>query len=262
MSTRNRLVWLCILLGSGLLLAACQQCITTPSKSLLTPRVINHPQPLLALSNPNAFSDAGCPPQENGHQICEKDSPLKALGCDSVKEPSNLLGGLDPHFPIMLCLIEPSLHEQPDQINAQVFAPGQFIYRSYDLVPTYYRYVIRRDNQFQLIKTRTEFEAVYTPVESEDEALSYALAITGFSARYGLTIQSDYHYLTNELEDTYVEKTEQGYEVYLYDELECGGCRPHTTSSDSVIVTTNGKVVLRGKMPIFEDPQGNEGCIN
>jgi hypothetical protein len=71
--------------------------------STLAPRFINHNKPDVSL-DVAAFDKAGCPPDQYGFRKCEKDSPLYALGCDEIREPSSILGALKPAYSIMQCI--------------------------------------------------------------------------------------------------------------------------------------------------------------
>ena len=53
----------------------------------------------------------------------------------------------------------------------------------------YVRYAIMQDGQLKVLKSIADLQQAYAPIESEDEALSYALAATGLGVRYGLTAQ-------------------------------------------------------------------------
>lgn len=75
--------------------------IPTPTPAL--PSFVNHPRPEVSLSF-KAFENAGCPLDRSG--VCATDSPLYALGCDEIEEPSDLLGALEPAYPIVLCVTD------------------------------------------------------------------------------------------------------------------------------------------------------------
>jgi hypothetical protein len=116
------------------------------------------------------------------------------------------------------------------------FPTDEFIYTDGCMMPIYVRYAIEKDGQFQLLKNQGELKATYAPIESPDEALSYALASTGLEARYNLETPSGYRYQVNQLEDTHVVETGDGYDVLLYHYQVCG-CGPHTTSTVLLHVT-------------------------
>ncbi len=70
--------------------------------------------------------------------------------------------------------------------------------------------------------TAEEIRARYAPIESEDEALSYALAATGYQAAYDLEktfcndVYLDYIAQVPQIEETHVERLENSYRIYLF----------------------------------------------
>lgn len=215
------------------------------------PRVENHPQPTLTVET-QVFEDAGCP-AESGYQRCPPESPLGKLGCDQIRPPGNLLGGLDPAYPLNVCLITRTPDEQPDE--------SEYLYSDGCLLRDYVRYVIWRQGEFRLLKSLADLQQVYAPIESEEEALSYALAATGLGVRYGLEAPRGYRYFVDELEDTHVAATEAGYLVHLYGYRLCG-CGPHTTYTVDVLVSRDGQVSQGDRQPVYEDPAEDDLCVD
>lgn len=209
----KRYLWLCII--STLALAGCQN-----------PHFVNHSKPELDVDF-SVFENVGCPPDEYGFRRCKTDSPMADLGCNEIREPSNLLGALDPSYPIALCLVIPYLNaEEMGAENAHMLAEGKYFFNIGGSIPTYVRYVIFRDNQFELVETEDEFRNIFAPIAGPQEALSYALAVKDLSAYYGLEIDSRYQYFVDEIEDTHVEAMADGYLVHLFF-YEVFGCGPH-----------------------------------
>jgi hypothetical protein len=208
----KRHLGLCII--SLLALAGCQ-----------TPRVVNHSRPELDVDF-GVFENVGCPPNQSGLRRCETDSPMADLGCDELQEPSNLLGALDPAYPIALCLVIPYLNaEEREEETARMLAEHKYFFNIGGSLPTYVRYVIFRDNQFELVETEDEFRSIFAPIGGPQEALSYALAVRDLSAYYGLTRDSRLQYFVDEIEDTHVEETADGYLVHLFS-YQVFGCGP------------------------------------
>jgi hypothetical protein len=204
-----------------------------------------------------AFEEAGCAPDEFGRWDCPDDSPITALGCDSIEEPEELLGALNPTYPLARCLYYPIQNQQenPEALNEErLFNEGC-------LLPIYVRYTIFRDGQFAAIKTTDELKEVYGPIETREEALSYALAATGLEAKYGLQRQPGFRYFQDTLEDTYVAEQNGGYEVLLYHYQVCG-CGPHTTSVVRLQVSREGEIQELSNNPIYEDPEEDGLCVD
>lgn len=227
------------------LLAACQ---------LLKPRFINHPQPNLSISF-DAFADVGC-----SAGVCNDESPMTAFGCDEIQQPSSLLGGLEPSYPIALCIITPRYEETPSDTQAEI-DNGQFIYFTGGLFGVYVRYVVHKDDGFVLLKTEDEFRTLYAPIESPEEALSYTLALTNLSAYYGLQHDPAYKYEVNTIEDTYVVAETDGYRLHLYAYQEIG-CGPHWISAAEVHLTSEGVIQEVNWEPLFRDPNIDDLCID
>lgn len=226
----NSKIWLVI--GLLLFLTACNR----------EPKIINHTLPNLVVSF-DAFNDP---------------STVAALGCTEIQPPSNLLGGLEPSYPIAICTVHPG--EGSEELIAEIES-GQYFYYTGGLFGQYVRYVIQQDGEFVLLKTEAEFREMFAPVESPEEALSYALAVRNLSAYYGLEYIPGYEYEVDAIEDTYVTPEADGYLIHLfYDQVF--GCGPHWTSTVDVHVSTDGNVEEVGGEAIFRDPNLDELCVD
>jgi hypothetical protein len=233
---------------------------TSTSTSAPVVAVVNHPRPELT-ADFGPFEDAGCPANEQDLRYCEAESPLAALGCDRIRKPTDLLGGLEPPLPIAVCLVEPFRHTDDPEFYEQIEAEGEYFYRSGGLMPVYTRYVVSQDDQFRLIKTEDEFRDVFAPIETSEEALSYSLAVRKLSAYYGLEPNPEYEYFVDQIEDTHVEMATDGYLVHLF-YYQVFGCGPHETYAIVVQVTEQGHVEEVSEDPIYKDPSEDDLCVD
>ncbi len=222
---------------------------------------VNHSRPNLHIDF-EMFEDVGCPPDEYGYRICEPDSVLAALDCDEIRKPSGFLGALEPSYPIALCLVEPYRNtEEPGLANSRVIVEGKYFFNIGGLFPTYVRYVIFREGQFHLIKTEEEFKSIFTPIQTTDEALSYALTVRNLLAYYDLKPNPGYQYFVDEIEDTYVKKAKDGFLVHLY-YYERFGCGPHLTHTVNLHITPEGHIRETGKEAVWKDPNKDGVCVD
>ena len=219
--------------------------------NLNLPRVINHDSPEFSLDT-TGFDDSSCP-EQNGFRICQPEGALGQNGCEQLRLPGEVLSGLQPAFPLRLCLKRSN--------GSQPLAEGEFIYREGCLMSEYVRYAVIQDGQLKILKSISDMQNAYAPIESEGEALSYALAVTGLGVRYGLTAQTDLRYFVDRLEDTNVQQIPQGYRVHLFDYKLCG-CGPHPTYAVDVLVTSDGQVRELSREKIFEDPAEDGLCVD
>jgi hypothetical protein len=240
---------------TALLILASLSCQLTSSVSL---QVINHPQPELPPIDLAPFEAAGCTFNEYGIGECPPDSPLVTQGCDKLRVPDELLGGLDPAYPLALCLYYPIQHQgaiQGDPFNEPNF------YNDGCMMPVYVRYAIFRDGDFEILRTLDELSAAFAPIESPDEALSFSLAATGLEARFDQQRQLGYRYFVDQLEDTNVRQVDEGYQINLYDHQVCG-CGPHTTSIVTVNVSKDGDIQTVEEQPAYENPDEDGLCVD
>ena len=219
--------------------------------NLNLPRVKNHPQPEIS---PNAaeFNDMSCP-EVNGRRSCAPDSALGVLGCAEIRPPGEVLDGLQPAYPLRVCVAS----HQPGVRLAE----GEYIYSEGCRMPEYIRYVVIKEGGFVLLKSLADLQQTYAPIESNDEALSYALAASGLGVRYGITPQPDLRYFVDQIEDTHVETVPQGYQVRLFDYKLCG-CGPHPTYAVDVLVTSDGQIRELSREKIYEDPAEDKLCVD
>ncbi len=207
------------------------------------PEFINHPAPNLTVSI-DAF---------NG------EIPSN-LGCDEIQAPSDLLGGLEPAYPIAICAVSNDSSGHSEELQAEING-GQYFYYTGGLFGNYVRYIIHQNGEFILLKTKEDFRKVFAPIESPEEALSYALAVRNLSAYYGLEYFEGYKYEVGTLEDTYVLQQADSYLVHLFYE-QVFGCGPHWTSQIDVHVSVAGIVEELSSEAIFRDPNLDDLCVD
>jgi len=106
-----------------------------------------------------------------GAWVCPDNAAIQALGCDTLA-PDNLLAGFTPLRPIMRC--HSFKTELPDSEHFRC------------VEGSYNGYLLFQDGHYRLIANQSELQAWFAPVESADEALSFALVATNLAAKFGL----------------------------------------------------------------------------
>ncbi|MBN1921163.1 MAG: hypothetical protein JW892_07970 [Anaerolineae bacterium] len=206
-----------------LLLASCIRLSPNPPASH-TVTITEYP-PLDWSVNMQHLRDSGCE-----GQLPASCSDLIALGCDEVQGPGFYLGGLQPLYPIMEC------------IHANGAPPDPDFFRQPDGLDTRYRtFVIYQEGTYRYLIQKSAFRALFAPVESPEEALSFAMALTGLKARFNLNPDADVEYLVDAIAETHVEEVPEGYLVYLFDHAHQMGCAIHPFYAVQVLVTPEGQ---------------------
>ena len=217
------------------LLAACRS----------QPEFINHTPPALTVSSEG---------------IGGADNPLDTLACDEIHAPSNLLGGLNPSHPIVVCVVNLFSDQVTPELEGEI-EQGQFIQAVGGSSRSYLRYVISRGDELTLIKTEEEFRSIFAPIDTAEEALSYVLALRRLSAYYGLEFNPAYEYETSTLEDTFVTSEADGYRLHLY-AYQLFGCGPHWKSVVDVHVSFDGIITEISRESVFRDPEEDNLCVD
>ena len=196
--------------------------------------VIEYP-PLDWATNMQLFAEIGCV-----GKLPESCTELIALGCDEIRGPRFHLGGLQPPYAVMECI-----HESDEP-------PDREYFRQQPGLDTRYRsYVIFQDGKYRLIINKSEFKDIFAPVESTDEALSYAMAMTSLEARFDIDPNANIDYLVDVIEETHAEETPDGYLVYLFDWDHKMGCDIHSSYAVKVLVTRDGEVHEAERQEIY-----------
>ncbi|RKZ62706.1 MAG: hypothetical protein DRR08_05305 [Candidatus Parabeggiatoa sp. nov. 2] len=247
--------------------------LSTPSEPKTPPprlpKLINHPRPNIQVELTPFLEASGCKtgktPELEG---CEN---LRAqMGCDKLIQPDALWGAVTPAYPMVLCLILPDSRRYPnspdfasklsEEIIKQIEKEGYFS-RGQGRKRRYTRYVILQDGQFQLIKNIDELQKMFAPIESPQEALSYVLMATPFSAHTGQKINPAYRYYTDVIEDTHVVATKDGFEILLYTYRNFG-CGSHPTSTIRVTLRLNGMISYPSQRIAYANPAEDNLCVD
>jgi len=229
---------------------ACQFNLITKSKI----KVISQVAPITNPIDKTPFQNVGCTWQSDSFAVCEEESVLKKMGCDSITSASDFLSLLNPALPMVVCNYNPYLQDPVDETAEGIFNQGC-------RMPMLVRLIVYQDGNYQLIQNTSGLQSFYAPIENSNEALAYAIAATGNQPLYKYDSSLDYRYLIKELPETKVEEIAGGYEVLLYDYQFCG-CGPHTHSIVKVNVQVDGTLTLSDPIPAYEDPEQDGLCID
>lgn len=218
-----------------LVLAGCAQPLSVPFISQKV-RVTEHP-PFDWTVNAQRLKELGC--SQDLQTSCPQ---LAALGCDAITTPVFYLGGLQPPYPLVECI-----HTSDNPPDKDHFRQPSGLDRRYR------SFAIFQGGVYRLIIKKSEFREIFAPVESADEAISYAMAMTSLSARNDFDPNARVEYLVKVLEETHAEETPDGYVVQLFD-IAGGkmGCGPHSAFAVKVLVTPDGGVREVGRQEIYK----------
>ncbi len=113
--------------------------------------------------------------------------------------------------------------------------------------------VIRPDGMTR-VKNLIELQVLLAPIETSEQALTYAQAYTGlttvqFEGKPHLLLDYPVTYYADTLEDSYVETTDAGFNVLLYDLSD--DCTPWTTTAVRLQITPDGQVTTLETFDVY-----------
>jgi hypothetical protein len=245
---KKNLITLIILFS--LLLTACNTRELLNSKTT----VIKQIAPEISTIDLSSFKASDCTWQSEDYAVCNENGTFKKMGCTTLSNPDPYLNLLDPQVSIIECNYLPDIAQEDNQTEDGVFNNGCSR-------PMLVRYIVYSDGNYQLIRNLVDLSQYFAPIESPEEALAYAIAATGYQSLYNFTPPPEYRFLLDNIEETTINNTNDGYIVALYHHQFCG-CGPHITFLTKVRVNFDGTINLLDPVPAFEDPAEDGLCVD
>jgi hypothetical protein len=193
---------------------------------------------------------------ENEVQITEKPNEIASekfqpladqFQLDFVYQPEMILGGLTPGYPLATGVIT-------GWGNPVLYSTGCLDPRGYVLIA-------ETDTGFVCMRSQEELAAVFAPIDSREEALSYACISTGLEARYDFQLGDTLRLFVDHINTTYVTDHEKGFEVGLFFYQLCG-CGPHSHLMIRLLVETDGTISALEEIKLYEDPAEDGLCVD
>jgi hypothetical protein len=189
----------------------------------------------------NPFIDAGC--FVDGYNLdCSNLGFDQRFGCIRISNASDALGNLSPKLPMVECLVR----SEDYNLNS-----SEGIVREGCMMPMYRRFIAMQDEEFKLIRTKEEFLSMFAPVENKEEALSFAVALTSSFPKYDASAPEGYFPIASPIKPTYVEETDGGFKVHLFDYDVCG-CGSHPYYAIDYSVTKDGNVTELSRQKVYD----------
>ncbi|MBM3309560.1 MAG: hypothetical protein FJY77_04830 [Candidatus Altiarchaeales archaeon] len=207
-------------------------------------------------SGVSGFVEAGCavqrPYADSDYYLlnCSKLGLEEKYSCHSITEASAYLSGLSPSVPLVEC-----------QFIKKDWDSDEGIMHKGCMLPAFNRYLVLVDGKTTALSTTQEFAQFFAPVETREEALAFATALTNSYPLYNTTLPEGYRVFVSEIKPTNVEETDEGFVVHLFDYQFCG-CGPHTTYAVDYLVSGEGNVTEISGERIYEDPALDGLCVD
>jgi len=199
------------------------------------------------------FMDIGCALENGGSIICPNPSAITSSGCGNFHIPSSSLGGLNPAYPMIECWGWDYSSEENDSVRLSACPSDPF-----------YQYAISLGGYLSFIKNTNDFKTLFAPVETPEEAIGFAIALTGDDPLFDFTLPSDVKFSIDpsDFQLTYAEETDKGYEVLLFSDQGCGCHYLTLLTAKKYLVTSSGDVTLMDSYEIYHGADEGMICVD
>jgi hypothetical protein len=208
-----------------------------------TPEFIQYPTPAAPPNASDPLSQAGCQVGRFWWDVtCTPDSPLNRFGCAYLGDPQEVAYGLQPMIPLVaICMIETEEWEA---------AKAGGIYMVGCAFKSTVHYIFKIEDEYVLVSSADELNEMFAPIDSPEEAVSYAQLVTGLEAIYGFSYDPTLMYFHEMIEGTHVTKTDGLFDMNLFNYAECG-CEPNFTTQIDIQVNRAGKITWKNAVPVY-----------
>lgn len=186
----------------------------------------------------NGFIDAGCL-AEDYNLNCDSLGLEERFGCMRIVNASQELENLSPQLPVVECLY-----------LGKESGGFQGILREGCMMPLFRKYIAKQGEEIKLIESIDDFRSEFAPVETKEEALAFAIALTSSLPRYDTSVPEGYFLVSPAIVPTYANETEEGYIVHLFDSELCG-CGTHPYYAVDYLVSRDGNVTELSREEVF-----------
>ncbi len=185
------------------------------------------------------FLNSGC--VIDGYKLnCSSLGLEQRFGCYEVANTSVELEALDPRLPIVEC------HSLATESSGQ-----EGLVRTGCMLAGYRNYIVKKDGDFRLIRSRDEFASLFAPVQSPQEAMAFAVALTNSFPLYDTAPPEGYFSVSSAIAPSSVEEKDGSFVVHLFDRPICG-CGSHPYYAVDYLVTEAGNVTELSRQKVYD----------
>jgi hypothetical protein len=205
------------------------------------------------------FLNSGC--AIDGYRLnCSGPGLEERFGCFEIANASEALEGLDPQLPIVECysrVIDGGDRSRDGGSDGGSDQNGMV--RVGCMLPAYRDYIIAIDGDFRPIKSKEEFAALFAPVQSPEEAMAFAIALTDSFPLYDRVAPEGYFPVSPAATPSSAEEKDGSFVVHLFDRPICG-CSTHPYYAVDYLITKEGNVTELSRRMVYDS--NNQICFD
>jgi hypothetical protein len=185
---------------------------------------------------------AGCKVAKYGFLECPAGSPLAQFGCEYTFISFGVLSdlGINGQY-VATCASSFVDEDQPRD---------GYLYRVGCAFRKNSAHIFKVDDNFQLISNPGELRKFFGRIESAEEALTFAQAMTGLTAQLSFEYDETLLYFQENITGTRVTEVDEGYLINLFHFNICS-CEPWISSQVMLQVSHDGEVTWLETIPLW-----------
>lgn len=207
-----------------------------------TPEFIVTPYPE-ALADPRSLLEAaGCQVSELGYAECPPESPLAVFGCEYI----NIRAGVYPDLGTEWLFVGTCYTPYEDELQPR----KEYLFRSGCAFRRNVAHIFKVGEQYLLISTPEALRTFFGPIESPEEALTYAQLMVGLPAQFSFEYDDTLLYFQETITGTQVTEMDDGYLLNLFHFQICL-CEPWINSQVMIQVSRVGEITWLEAIPLW-----------
>lgn len=186
----------------------------------------------------------------SGRLDCLPTRLEERMGCSSIRAVSESFKALTPSLPIVECRSADFDH-----------SANAVLYKDSGWLSAKINYIVFQDSKPRLLDSPESFRNTFAPVETAEEALAFALALTPAYSLDTVDIPDGYIRLAQVIEPTNVKRSGDGFIVHLFN-YRSQGCKLHPYYFVDYYVGKDGFVTEIKREDVYRNPKDDNVCAD
>lgn len=200
------------------------------------------------------FLEIGCKrvkTEEIAYLDCTSQGIEEKYSCLEINEVPEYFSALTPKVPLVEC-----------QFTAEGIRNKESEYVKYNgcgMLSLYSKYLVYYNGETKELKNGGELKKFFAPIESPDEALALASAMTGYIPLFQVSVPPGFVKMTETIIPSYSKSNGKTFEVRLFG-YHCEGCGTHPYFFMNYRITSDGDIIELSNEPIYRNPSEDNRC--
>ena len=200
------------------------------------------------------YFEMGCKSAQRGERAyidCTAAQIEKRFSCLELGEVPNYFLSFTPAVPMLECFFVAENIRNNESEYVQ--------YQGCGMLNLYSKYLVYYHGEVKELRNKTDVKNFFSPIETPQEALALASALTGYIPKYEVIIPSGFVKMIDQIVPSYTKSDGRNYQVRLFS-YKCEGCGIHPYFFVNYEVTRSGDLNELSRDNIYRNPEEDNRC--